>query len=161
MADRGNRPVVAGAVGRPQPPPERRTLIDADGRAKAYRPMPAPERTAAVMAGLGAYEAEDFFEAHELMEPAWMGTDDPAERDLISGLIKVAAADVHAVRGNPRGVARNLEGARDRLRRVPDGDPVPQLRIDVVGLRDAIDRRLADLAEDRPTAPIPISWRSR
>ena len=161
MADRGSRPVVAGAVARSQPPAERRTVIDADGRAKAYRPLPAPERRAAVMAGLGAYAAGDFFEAHELMEPAWMGTDDPAERDLISGLIKVAAADVHAVRGNPRGVARNLEGARDRLRRVPDGDPVPQLRIDVVGLCDAIDRRLTDLAEDRPTASIPISWSSR
>ena len=131
MGQRGSRPVVADAVARSQPQrgagpqarAERRTVIDADGRAKAYRPMPAPERTAAVMAGLGAYAAGDFFEAHELMEPAWMGTDDPAERDLISGLIKVAAADVHAVRGNPRGVARNLEGARDRLRRVPDGDP--------------------------------------
>jgi len=54
--------------------------------------MAAPERTAAVLAGLGAYAAGDFFEAHELMEPAWMGTDDPAERDLISGLIKVATA---------------------------------------------------------------------
>ena len=136
-------------------------MIDADGRAKAYRSLPAPERTAAVMAGLGAYVAGDFFEAHELMEPAWMGTDDPVERDLISGLIKVAAADVHAVRGNPRGVARNLEGARDRLRRVPDGDPVPHLRVDVASLRVAIDRRLADLAEDRPTAQIPISWSSR
>lgn len=161
MTDRGSRPVVVGAVGRPQPPVDRQTVIDADGRAKAYRPMAAPERTAAVMAGLGAYAAGDYFEAHELMEPAWMGTADPAERDLISGLIKVAAADVHGVRGNPRGVARNLEGARDRLRRVPSGDPVPQLRIDVVGLCVAIDQRLADLAEDRPTAPIPISWSSR
>ena len=161
MADRSSRSVVAGAIGRTEPPAKKRTVIDADGRAKAYRPLPTPERTAAVMAGLGAYVAGDFFEAHELMEPAWMGTDDPVERDLISGLIKVAAADVHAVRGNPRGVARNLEGARDRLRRVPDGDPVPHLLVDVAGLRDAIDRRLADLAEDRPTAPIPISWRSR
>jgi uncharacterized protein len=140
---------------------ERQVVVGADGRAKAYRPLPDDARVAAVRAGLEAYAAGDYFEAHELMEPAWMGTDDPAERDLISGLIKVAAADVHAVRGNPRGVARNLEGARDRLRRVPDGDPVPQLRVDVVGLRDAIDRRLADLAEDRPTAPIPISWSSR
>jgi len=169
MPDRGSRPVVAGAVARtpspvgraPETRPERRTVIDADGRAKAYRPMAAPERTAAVMAGLAAYAAGDFFEAHELMEPAWMGTDDPGERDLVSGLIKVAAAYVHAVRGNPRGVARNLEGARDRLRRVPDGDPVPHLRVDVGGLRDAIDRRLADLADDRPTNPIPISWSSR
>ena len=34
-----------------------------------------------------------------------MGTADLAERSLIQGLIKVAAADVHAVRGNPAGRA--------------------------------------------------------
>ncbi len=140
---------------------DRRTVLDVDGRAKAYRPVAADRRTAAVVAGLRAYAAGDFFEAHELMEPAWMGTDDPAERDLIQGLIKLAAADVHGVRGNPRGVARNLEGARDRLRRVPDGDAIADLRFDLRGLLDAIDLRLADLAADRLTEPIPVTWSSR
>ena len=140
---------------------ERRTVIDADGRAKAYRPLTQPERTAAVIAGLHAYESGDFFEAHELMEPAWMGTDDPAERDLIQGLIKLAAADVHAVRGNPRGVARNLEGARDRLRRVPRGHAIPEVAVDLPELLAAIDQRLADLAADRPTDPIAIDWSRR
>ena len=79
-----------------------------------------------------------------------MGTDDPAERDLIQGLIKLAAADVHGVRGNPRGVARNLEGARDRVRRVPRGDAIPELEVDLPGLLAAIDQRLADLAAGRP-----------
>jgi predicted metal-dependent hydrolase len=139
----------------------RRTILDAEGRAKAYRPMAEPDRTAAVIAGLRAYAAGDYFEAHELMEPAWMGSDDPLEREFISGLIKVAAADVHAVRSNPRGVARNLEGARDRLRRVPDGDAVAHLRLDLPTLLAAIDRRLAALADGRPTDPIAISWRSR
>ncbi len=140
---------------------DRRTELDADGRAKAYRPVAADGRTTAVVAGLRAYAAGDFFEAHELMEPAWMGTDDPAERDLIQGLIKLAAADVHGVRGNPRGVARNLEGARARLRRVPDGDAISDLRFDLRGLLDAIDLRLADLAADRPNEPIPVTWSSR
>jgi predicted metal-dependent hydrolase len=140
---------------------DRRTVVDADGRAKAYRPVAAAERTAAVVAGLHAYTEGDFFEAHELMEPAWMGTDDPAERELIQGLIKLAAADVHGVRGNPRGVARNLEGARDRLRRVPDGDAIAEIRVDLPGLLHAIDRRLAELAADRPTDPIPITWSRR
>ena len=139
----------------------RRTVLDADGRAKAYRPVAAPDRTTAVIAGLDAYAEGDFFEAHELMEPAWMGTDDPAERELIQGLIKLAAADVHGVRGNPRGVTRNLEGARDRLRRVPDGDAITDLRIDLAGLLGAIDRRLAELAADRPTDPIAITWSRR
>lgn len=140
---------------------ERRTVVDADGRAKAYRPVPRAERTAAVSAGLRAYAAGDYFEAHELLEPAWMGTDDAAERDLISGLIKVAAAAVHGVRGNPRGVARNLEGARDRLRRVPDGQAVPDLQVDLPGLLDAIERRLAGLAAGRPTDPCTITWSRR
>jgi predicted metal-dependent hydrolase len=140
---------------------ERRTVVDADGRAKAYRPVAPPERTAAVMAGLHAYAAGDFFEAHELMEPAWMGTDDQAERDLIQGLIKLAAADVHGVRGNPRGVARNLEGARDRLRRVPRGHAIPEVEVDLPALLTAIDRRLASLAADKPTDPIDITWSRR
>ena len=140
---------------------DRRTVLDADGRAKAYRPVAAADRTAAVIAGLHAYAEGDFFEAHELMEPAWMGTDDPAERDLIQGLIKLAAADVHGVRGNPRGVARNLEGARDRLKRVPDGDAIAKLRVDLPGLLEAIDRRLAELAADRPTKAIPVTWSRR
>jgi hypothetical protein len=137
---------------------ERQVIVGDDGRAKAYRPLPEGQRIAAVTAGLEAYAAGDFFEAHELMEPAWMGTADPAERDLIQGLIKVAAADVHAARGNPAGIRRNLEGARDRLRSGYGGS-VTGVKLDVGALLAAIDARLAgstDLA-----APIAIDWRRR
>jgi hypothetical protein len=75
------------------------------GRAKAYRPLPASERLAALHAGLEAFERGHFFLAHEHLEPAWMGTADPAERDLYQGLIKLAAAFVD-VRGNRAGVVR-------------------------------------------------------
>ena len=46
-----------------------------------------------------------------------MGTDDLGRRALLQGLIKVAAAYVHDVRGNPAGIARNLTGARALPRR--------------------------------------------
>src|SRR4051812_27317793 len=85
------------------------------GRAKAYRPLPAADRARAFEAGLAAYANDDFFEAHELLEPAWMGTRDLAERELIQGLIKLAAAFVHQARGNPAGVEKNLRGARARI----------------------------------------------
>ena len=62
-----------------------------------------------------AWARGDFFETHELLEPAWMGTSDLAERALYQGLIKLAAGYVHAVRGNPIGFARNLRGAREHL----------------------------------------------
>ncbi len=126
---------------------ETRTVVGRDGRAKAYRPLPAADRAAALAAGLEAYERGDFFEAHELLEPAWMGTADLAERAFLQGLIKLAAAYVHAVRGNPRGIARNLEGARDRLAEAQaDRDAAGD--IDLRALLRAIDDRLAALASD-------------
>lgn len=85
------------------------------GRAKAYRPIPEVDRQAALRDGLAAYDRGDWFLAHELLEPAWMGTKDLAERELLQGLIKVAAAFVHGARSNPAGVAKNLRGARERL----------------------------------------------
>jgi predicted metal-dependent hydrolase len=95
--------------------PARDETILQGGRAKAYRPLPETKRRAAIEAGLAAYAAGDWFRAHELLEPAWMGTRDLAERELLQGLIKLAAAFVHAARSNPAGVAKNLRGARERL----------------------------------------------
>jgi predicted metal-dependent hydrolase len=139
---------------------ERQVVIGADGRAKAYRPLPAEVRIAAVVAGLEAYAAGDYFEAHELMEPAWMGTADPAERALIQGLIKVAAADVHAVRGNPTGVRRNLEGARDRLQSGAAGT-ITGVDLDVPGLVNSIEARITALDEAGRDGPLTIDWRRR
>jgi predicted metal-dependent hydrolase len=136
------------------------TIVGLDGRAKAYRPLPARDREAALEAGLAAYERGDFFEAHELLEPAWMGTDDLAERSLLQGLIKLAAAYVHAVRGNPRGIARNLEGARHRLAEARlDGRHTAGLDLD--RLVADVDGRLAALAADPGTVRLdpPALWR--
>jgi len=124
------------------------------GRAKAYRPLPAEQRRTAFEAALAAYERGDFFEAHELLEPAWMGTDDIAERDLDQGLIKLAAAFVHGVRGNAAGIARNLVGARERLAACIGSAPAAASGLDVSALVAAIDDRLARLAEDPSDASI-------
>jgi predicted metal-dependent hydrolase len=139
---------------------DRQVVVGADGRAKAYRPLPVEARVTAVVAGLEAYAAGDYFEAHELMEPAWMGTADLAERALIQGLIKVAAADVHAVRGNPKGVRRNLEGARDRLQSGLTGS-ITGVALDVGGLLRSIDARLAELDGAGADGPLAIDWRRR
>ena len=81
---------------------ERLTVVDsADARRPSDRcRQPRGRRP---QGGLDAYDRGDFFEAHELLEPAWMGTDDPGERAFFQGLIKLAAAYVHDVRGNPGG----------------------------------------------------------
>ena len=104
------------------------------------------ERSAAIVAGLAAYERGDFFLAHEDLEPAWMGSSDVAERAVLQGLIKLAAAYVHAVRGNPRGVERNLDGARQRLLEPGAAEAAAGIDgLDVAGLVEDIDLRLAEL----------------
>ncbi len=140
----------------------RRTILQG-GRPKAYRPLPADDRRRAFEAGVAAYERGDFFEAHEILEPAWMGTDDIAERELLQGLIKLAAAFVHGVRGNPLGIARNLAGARDRLAAAIGSSAATASGIDIVALVAAIDDRLARLAADPTIAAIepPPLTRSR
>jgi predicted metal-dependent hydrolase len=117
------------------------------GRTKAYRPLGTAERDEAFRRGIEAYEAGDFFAAHEHLEPAWMGTADPAERSLHQGLIKLAAGYVHAVRGNPLGMAKNLRGARERI---ADAlvDDVDARGLDLPAILREIDGRLAELAAD-------------
>jgi predicted metal-dependent hydrolase len=121
-------------------------------RRKAYRPIPPDRRRAALEAGLEAYERGDFFEAHELLEPAWMGTSDLAERALYQGLIKLAAGYVHAVRGNPIGLTRNLEGARKHLATSEQLDPNlgRSAGIEVAELLAAVDDRLASIRRLAP-----------
>jgi hypothetical protein len=136
-------------------------IIGRDGRAKAYRPLPLAERSSALAAGLAAYRSGDFFEAHELLEPAWMGTDVPADRALLQGLIKLAAAYVHGVRGNPAGIVRNLQGARAKLLEASEeADPgtLPGAWMGLPALIHAIDARLVDLAThpNGPTLPPPV-----
>jgi len=139
-------------------------VIQADGRSKAYRPLPRADRAMAVREGLEAYDRGDFFLAHELLEPAWMGTDDLAERALIQGLIKLAAADVHGVRGNPAGVARNLEGALERLRQamtVGSTRPDIGVELDLAVVIAAAERRLELATSGAASDPVAITWRPR
>jgi hypothetical protein len=132
--------------GGPRVRPRTATIQQGD-REKAYRPIDSEARLRALDAALAAYEQGDFFEAHELLEPAWMGTSNLAERHLYQGLIKIAAGYVHCVRGNPIGMARNLEGARRHLATSQALDPEfgRRLGIHLVGLLAEVDTRLASV----------------
>ncbi len=128
-------------------------------REKAYRPLPIAARRMAFDEGLEAYARGDFFAAHEALEPAWMGTDDLAERALHQGLIKLAAAYVHAVRGNPLGTEKNLTGARRHL--AGAGPAGPTWGVDVPVLLAAIDERLEHPDPTGSTVRAPIIPRLR
>jgi predicted metal-dependent hydrolase len=130
--------------------PVRAGLVRQGDRDKAYRPLPLEERQAAFDEGLAAYARGEFFAAHEALEPAWMGTDDLPERALHQGLIKVAAAYVHAGRGNPTGIAKNLVGAR---RLLALAEPAASAwGVDLPALVADIDARLGQ-PELAPVAP--------
>jgi predicted metal-dependent hydrolase len=77
-----------------------------------------------------------------------MGTSDLAERSLYQGLIKLAAGYVHAIRGNPIGMTRNLYGARKylevSLRTGPEHSA--SAGIDLPSLLVEIDARLEAVA---------------
>jgi len=103
---------------------------------------------------LAAYEQGYFFLAHETLEPAWMGTDDPGERDLHQGLIKLAAAFVHATRRNRLGIEKNLRGARELL--AGGIEAGAREGIDVPRMVATIDSRLTRLAGAGTIDPIPI-----
>jgi predicted metal-dependent hydrolase len=119
--------------------------------------MAASARRRGLREGLDAYDRGDFFLAHELLEPAWMGTADLPERELLQGLIKLAAANVHAVRGNAAGIRKNLEGARARLAEA--GPAGSQLGLDPSALVAVIEERLAGtISVDDP--PIRIERRA-
>ena len=138
----------------PDPRPEPRPgLVRQGDRDKAYRPLPLAARRDAFEAGLALYARGEPFEAHEALEPAWMGTDDLAERALHQGLIKVAAAYVHADRGNPAGIVKNLAGARRHL--AIAGPAGPAWGVDVAALLAEVDARLAD-PDLAATAPAPV-----
>jgi Domain of unknown function (DUF309) len=140
----------------PTPTPASRpgTILQS-GRAKAYRPLPVEVRADAVREGLEAFRRGDAFLAHELLEPAWMGTAETAERELVQGLIKLAAAYVHAARDNALGVRKNLAGAREHLAVSVSADDAARpiaidelASIDVRRLMSDIDAILARLARN-------------
>jgi hypothetical protein len=126
-------------------------------RDKAYRPLAVAARREAFEAGLAAYARGDYFEAHEALEPAWMGSDDLTERALHQGLIKVAAGYVHAERGNPAGIVKNLEGAR---RHLALAEPAARAwGVDIPTLLADLDARLAEPGAIA-TIPAPVIRRT-
>ena len=83
-----------------------------------------------------------------------MGTRDLPERELIQGLIKLAAAFVHAARGNPAGIGKNLRGAMAHL--VEGLAAGEQLGVDMPALVAAISDRLGqEPGVGDPSIPIP------
>ena len=76
------------------------------------------EQHEAFRRGLGEFNAERFFEAHEVWEEVWLASAEPEKR-FLQGIIQIAAAFHHYQRGNLLGTRSLLEAGLNRLRDFP------------------------------------------
>lgn len=111
--------------------------------------------------GLSLIEAREFFEAHEVLEQAWLQAGE-FEGYLYRGLLQVAVAYLHITRSNFVGAAKMLLRMRQWLDPLPDaccGVDIVQLRGHMEQLRTAIDDIISGQATGMTLSslqPIPL-----
>ena len=110
--------------------------------------MNATERLAQ---GRAAFNRGEFFAAHERWEDAWHQLAGPA-RELVQGLIQIAAALHHVQQGRPRPAASLLAKGLDKLSR-----PVPPTLADlpIASFAGEVARFLAELTASPTGMPDP------
>jgi len=90
--------------------------------------------------GLLAFNAGQYFDAHELLEEAWNQDSGPA-REAYRGVLQIAVAYMQIERGNYRGATKMFLRARQWL------DPLPHIcrGIDIQRLREDAERAFSSL----------------
>lgn len=100
--------------------------------------------------GVAHFNAHEFFEAHEVWEEQWLGA--PAgEKLLLQGLIQIAAAFHHYMRGNASGAKSLLSAGIAKIETAPEnyrGIDVPALLDAARAWADALAMN-PDLRSDR------------
>ena len=71
------------------------------------------------MRGVAHFNAQEYFEAHEVWEELWLVAREP-EKTFLQGLIQVAAAFHHHARENARGARSLLAAGVAKLQGFPD-----------------------------------------
>ncbi len=80
--------------------------------------MDAQQKDRLFRAGLDAFNAGRYFEAHEHWEEVWLQTPNP-EKMFLQGLIQTAAAFHHYSRANREGAQNLLQAGLSKLERFP------------------------------------------
>jgi uncharacterized protein len=114
--------------------------------------VPLDWSSAELAAGLSCYRREEFFEAHEHWESAWMQAKD-AERSFLQGLIQLTVAFHHLTTGNSAGALSLLKRALIRFERCPEcfgGVDVAALRNEAREWLDAIETKSPSLPATFP-----------
>lgn len=90
---------------------------------------------AAYQRGLALFNAEKFFDAHEVLEDVWRATEGP-EKNFLQGLIQAAVALHHYSQQNSEGARSVLMRALQNLAPYPDSYG----GIDVTALRAVLEQ---------------------
>ena len=93
------------------------------------------------------FNAERYFEAHEVLERLWLTADGP-DRELYQGVLQVAVGLHHDARGNRKGAASMLAKSVSRLAPLAPS----RLGVDVARLLDDV-RAFQAAAPDTRRAP--------
>lgn len=94
------------------------------------------------LVGLRAFNAGEFFEAHEALETAWRSEPGPV-RELYRGILQVAVGYYHLLRGNQRGALKMFRRCAAVLALFPctcRGVDLAGLRRDFLRVEDALQR---------------------
>ncbi len=110
----------------------------------------------ALALGLEAYEAGDYFAAHEHWELAWKRAPDP-ERRWIQGLIQLATALFKLSQDKPEGTRKLCERAAPKLADAPSrlGD------VDLATARAHVARLAAAVTGAQAPPRSPAAWSIR
>ncbi len=102
--------------------------------------------------GLEAFNAGQFYEAHEHWEEVWLETPNP-EKTFVQGLIQIAAAFHHHSRANRKGTQNLLAAGLAKI----EAFPKVHREIDVEALRAAVRQWLEALnnGQNKETHEIP------
>ncbi len=120
--------------------------------------MKSTEKDEQFERGISHFNAQEFFEAHEVWEEIWLVEAEP-EKTFLQGIIQIAAAFHHYCRENSDGAQSLLAAGIVKLSRFPKN----HRGLEIEDLRSAAKRWARSIGEDRKLArtEIPQLQRSR
>lgn len=131
------------------------------------------QRDALFEEGLAAYEAGEYYDAHEKWEEIWNDEEDDDHRLFLQALIQIASALHKLTHGvEPRGALRLLDRALEKTAHLPEvhgGVALGALREGVMRFRKEAERALAADLRSLDLSLVPrvaregqaIAWRAR
>ncbi len=112
-------------------------------------------------AGIALFDAHEYFDAHEALEAAWREETGPI-RDLYRGILQVAVAYYHLLKGNYTGARKMFMRCRLWLAPIPRdclGIDLAQFKRDYETVEAALFRAGPDRTEEVDRSLLkPIPW---